>query len=226
MSDTEARAWWADVQHVREAIERRRGTTDRAGGNATAVCEDTVPRDHARVLDDAVAGSSCRCEVVDLRWEGADQRPQRVNETRSERAAESVGEPLAERRSVDGARGDRSRPPARHAAPGAATVRRTVRITGRPDDRYCSCRPMEINRRRPRRRPADRVGHRPDRIALWAALLGFFLILVAATSSHAAPSSAHRVTPAKPTAAVAPAAVPSTADTRVRRQAAAARGAR
>jgi hypothetical protein len=41
----------------------------------------------------------------------------------------------------------------------------------------------------PRRRPRahERSGFRPDRVAMWAVLLGVVLVLVAATSSHAAP---------------------------------------
>jgi hypothetical protein len=41
-----------------------------------------------------------------------------------------------------------------------------------------------------RRRPAlpahERSGFRPDRAAMWAVFLGLLLVLVAATSSHAA----------------------------------------
>jgi hypothetical protein len=41
-----------------------------------------------------------------------------------------------------------------------------------------------------RRRPAvpahERPGFRPDRAAMWAVFLGLLLVLVAATSSHAA----------------------------------------
>ena len=44
--------------------------------------------------------------------------------------------------------------------------------------------------RRPQRRPSERrherAGFKPDRVAMWAVLLGVLLILVAATSSHAA----------------------------------------
>ncbi len=54
--------------------------------------------------------------------------------------------------------------------------RRTVTITGRPQ-------PL-APQRRDLRPVSHRLHHaRPDRIALWAAILGFFLILVAATSS-------------------------------------------
>ncbi len=53
-------------------------------------------------------------------------------------------------------------------------ARRTVVIRGQ----------VAPARRRPPRRPHERVGPRPDRIALWAVLLGVFLIVVAAMSAH------------------------------------------
>ena len=74
---------------------------------------------------------------------------------------------------------DRPRPEAR-GVPG----RRTVTITGRGAERYAgSPRPTT---RRPQRRAHQRAGFRPDRAAMWAVLLGLVLLLVAATSSHAA----------------------------------------
>jgi hypothetical protein len=39
---------------------------------------------------------------------------------------------------------------------------------------------------RPTLRRHERPGFRPDRAALWAVMLGLLLILVAATSAHAA----------------------------------------
>ena len=56
------------------------------------------------------------------------------------------------------------------------TGRRTVTITGQ--------------RAAPRRRrpdPATRVGARPDRIAMWAFLMGVFLVAVATATADAAP---------------------------------------
>jgi hypothetical protein len=60
----------------------------------------------------------------------------------------------------------------------AVPGRRTVTIRGQ-----VASRPAP---RRPRRDPYDRVGARPDRIAMWAVVLCLLLVLVAATSSHAA----------------------------------------
>jgi len=54
--------------------------------------------------------------------------------------------------------------------------RRTITITGHPGHA-------------PRRRSATeaRIVARPDRVALWAFLLGLFLVFVAAATAHAAP---------------------------------------
>ena len=60
--------------------------------------------------------------------------------------------------------------------------RRTVTIHGRGAERYSTT----AQRRRPARRLHERDGFRPDRVAMWAVMLGFILVLVAATSSHAA----------------------------------------
>jgi hypothetical protein len=68
---------------------------------------------------------------------------------------------------------------------GGVPGRRTITITGQGAERYAA-----QTRRRPSQRPYERPGFRPDRAALWAVLLGVLLILVAATSSHAAVISA------------------------------------
>ena len=71
-------------------------------------------------------------------------------------------------------------------APRAANGRRTVYITGRGVEQNLPiARNLPVDRptlRRPRAR--GRSG--PDRAAMWAVLLGLLLILVAATSAHAA----------------------------------------
>jgi hypothetical protein len=66
---------------------------------------------------------------------------------------------------------------------GADGERRTVVITGRGAERWATT---------PRRgydahvRPHERAGFKPDRVAMWAVLLGLALLLGAAASSHAA----------------------------------------
>jgi hypothetical protein len=151
MPHSEAHAWWADVQHLREPIERRRAEATRA--------ERSRAEAHRAPAPDA--------------------------------------EPLADPRLTVGATPLARRPRGASAATPAST-RRTVQITGRTVPAPSVPRLVDIERRRPARRPAARVGPRPDRLAMWAVLLGFFLILVAATSSsHAAtqPVSAARHAP-------------------------------
>ena len=60
-----------------------------------------------------------------------------------------------------------------------ASARRTVTITGRPErvvPRHLHL--VEAQRRRPPRTAAERLGPRPDRIAMWAVFMALFLILV------------------------------------------------
>jgi hypothetical protein len=67
----------------------------------------------------------------------------------------------------------------------AANGRRTVVIRGQVADRnrpYTST----AQRHRPARRPSERVGHRPDRVAMWAFGLGLLLVLVAILSAAGA----------------------------------------
>jgi hypothetical protein len=65
-----------------------------------------------------------------------------------------------------------------------APGRRTVTITGRGAERNLPW-PTEASRRRAARRPHERAGFKPDRVAMWAVFLGLLLVLVAATSGHA-----------------------------------------
>jgi hypothetical protein len=121
MSQAEARAWWADVEHLREAAERRQAS----GDDMTSI----TPR----------------------------RRFQR-------------DEPLTPQASME-ARLERVHSP----------ERRTVQITGRP---VSALRLVEVERRRPARSPMERLGPRPDRIAMWAVLMGVFLCVVALSTAH------------------------------------------
>jgi hypothetical protein len=85
------------------------------------------------------------------------------------------------------AQGVAARPSPSEARPDGTGVpgRRTVKITGYGSQRnliYASREP----RRRPPERPYERAGFKPDRVAMWAVLLGVLLVLVAAMSAHAA----------------------------------------
>jgi hypothetical protein len=65
------------------------------------------------------------------------------------------------------------------APPPAEGERRTVHITGRPE---AARAPLPSRRHRPRT-TADRVGPRPDKVALYAFILGILLILIALSSA-------------------------------------------
>ena len=132
MAHTEARAWWADVEHLRDVYER----TDEARRRADDVARH-APRE--RQHSEAEAG-----------------RPA-----------------AAARRGA-------------HAKGTAIPARRTVEIRGRTVPAPVIPRSsVEIDRRRPSRRPIERVGPRPDRLAMWALLMGIVLILVAVGTADA-----------------------------------------
>jgi len=67
------------------------------------------------------------------------------------------------------------------------TGRRLVRITGRPEAQVAPRRLREIEPRRARRSVADRALSSPDRMALYAVLLGLFLVVLAAASAGPQP---------------------------------------
>jgi hypothetical protein len=62
------------------------------------------------------------------------------------------------------------------AAPAPPAERRTIVITGQP-----------VPPRRRRSATQEQLVARPDRVALWAFLLGLFMVLVAAATASAAP---------------------------------------
>jgi hypothetical protein len=193
MPQPETRAWWSDVQDVRDSIERKRERealrTLRLDARSAARAVAERQEDSPGWDDEPVAlqpgeipsGAHDFMQGDDLDWA---TRPGR----RFERAADRRGR---------SPRADHHTPAS--AKPAAPPRRRTVEITGRPASGPTLPRLVEIDRRRPARRAVERVGPRPDRIALWAVVLGFFLILVAVTStSHAAtrassaqPSTSH-----------------------------------
>jgi hypothetical protein len=191
MPHSEAQAWWADVQHVRESIERRR-----AGELDSAPLDADAERRFSR------RASESPPPLDDLDWSprAAGQPTGRFDRARSprEHAVPRARRTTAERLDVSPEWVDATVTAGIPADDGTATTtalspppRRTVQITGRTVSAPPLPRLVEVQRRRPARRTVERVGPRPDRIALWAVLLGFFLILVAATSSNAAVPSAH-----------------------------------
>jgi hypothetical protein len=186
MPQPETSAWWSDVQHVRDSIERKREREARRGLRLDA-------RSAARAVAEREEGESAsRPGEIPPVAADAGEMPSGVRDFMESDDFEWATRPRRRfERSAPERRGRLAR--AEHGAPAdptplsAPSRRRTVEITGHPVGGPTLPRLVEIDRRRPARRAVERVGPRPDRIALWAVVLGFFLILVAVTStSHAA----------------------------------------
>jgi hypothetical protein len=134
-TDADLRPWWAEVQHLRAAAERRQAR------ERLLVTRDRGPARRRRAGDDAEA----RGQAPESRRRQSAAPPPRVGRIDHSRSVEtSHSRPLAQM--------DYSRSP------------------GRPD------------RIRPRR-SLRVVEDRPDRVAMWVPMMGFFLIFVAAVSS-------------------------------------------
>ncbi|HEX2016738.1 MAG TPA: hypothetical protein VGN69_08590 [Solirubrobacteraceae bacterium] len=133
MSQAQAKAWWTEVEHLREPAERR----GRAEREARA----------RRGAHDPPLGAA------------TPHGPRRTVKIRGQAIPAVSARPLVE-------------------VPAPAPVHRT-REAERDRDR----RPAT---RRPRRRPAERIGARPDRIALWAFLVGLLLVVIAVLTAHGA----------------------------------------
>jgi hypothetical protein len=199
MPRSETRAWWADVEDVRASIERRR---EREARDADRAARDLGSREPSRPRAAAAQGRRSE-ELGDARaalLPAPDGNLDRSGRERRGRFARSEPEGEPDRRARRSERGrDRPQPLA------APTRRRTVEITGRTVGAPSLPRLVEIDRRRPSRRAVERVGPRPDRVAMWAVILGFFLILVAFTSAS------HAARPASPRAAAGHVAKPRVA---------------
>jgi hypothetical protein len=185
------RAWWDDVQYLREPLERKREKEARRGLRLDA-------RAAARAVAERHAGDPVAARDLDAVHElDAMPRTRRFERSAPERRgrfarAERGPATGAEHGPTTGAEhGPTAGAPEAPTPLAAPSRRRTVEITGRTVGAPALPRLVQIDRRRPARRPVERVGPRPDRLALWAVVLGFFLIFVAVTSTSHAATRAH-----------------------------------
>jgi hypothetical protein len=118
------------------------------------------------------AGQAAEAQPAVPDWAG-DSRPKD-----GPPAADWVGRSSPEDAFRPASSGDQSHPE------GELPVRRTVTITGRGAERNLPW-PTENGRRRAARRAHERASFKPDRVAMWAVLLGMLLLFVAAASAHA-----------------------------------------
>jgi len=188
MSDTAAQPWWAEVQHLRPrdagGPRERRESVAPAGGSGSLfespIVGDAVPAHTARFARSAVIESPLETAVAvaiadelprldDIDWHDFIDSHAELDDV--------VGGDVG----LDVAWDDE---PRREATSG----RRTVEIHGRADRATATIDPqlaaeMRESRRRAPATAAERFQARPDRVALWAFLLGVVLILVAALSA-------------------------------------------
>jgi hypothetical protein len=165
MSQTGTSAWWADVQHLRDAAER----TDEARRRADQA--DLAARRADRERRHVEAEVAPSADPAPRRRLEADMPAQRRRDHgEAAPAARRVDAPTVTRRSG--------------YAEGGLPGRRTIEIRGRTVPAPAVPRSLELDRtRRPPRRAVERIGPRPDRLAMWALVMGLMLIAVAITTA-------------------------------------------
>ena len=184
MSQAEAHSWWADVEHLREAAERRQAAT----ADRRAADQRSAER-RARAVAPETARSRARAagHVRDLSGGAVDELTARravALEERSVRPRRPVPIWLAD---------DDFRDPVASARARAAAPRRTIEIRGQvamperiPMVAQTTPPPRVSNELARRPRPSGSLtasfAAHPDRIAFWAFALGLVLALVAAMS--------------------------------------------
>jgi hypothetical protein len=191
MPSTDAPNWWADVQQEREDLAgpgSRRPADDWLGEDI-----DFVPRrrmtNRAPVEDRFKAARDSDDDGADHPLHGVFVGPQAAGSRTIEltiaddvvvaAAPADVAHELAHLSAAD----DPFASP-----PPPVGARRTVQIKGRPTD----LRMPSMAQRHRGRTASERVGPRPDRIALWAVALGAILILLAAMTSSSQAAVTHR----------------------------------
>ena len=160
MSQTAERPWWADVQHLR-------------------------PAEHAGTDEHPARTGRFDRPTAPTRRPAGDHRPTRVAARAAHRERPEPADWLEEA-APPAAETWPEEPPAA-PAPKAKPERRTIEIRGQVDRVHgVAPVPSAGPQRHGGRRASERVGRRPDRVAMWAVLLGLLLILVALLSSPGA----------------------------------------
>jgi hypothetical protein len=168
MSNAEARAWWDEVQHLRPDADRDAPRPPRAASVRPRPAADDLPS--ADELDAWLAAESPR------RFPSRDEPDDRASHEAADDEADVVAQPAE----VVPVRPELV-PDTRWQTD--ADGRRTVQITGQAA-RATRRVVRDLAERRPTR-PLERLASTPDRVALWAVLLGLMLVVIAATTSNA-----------------------------------------
>jgi hypothetical protein len=187
MSDPAA-PWWADVQHLRPR-------EDHAPETPAPEPSSTPSRRFARAAAQPHEAAVATLEHEVVPWSGDDVAPwaETLDAPWDEPVADAPRTPLWD----DSLEEAFARTPSwadeddeRLLPKGANRIengRRTIEIRGQVDRIHGFTAPAETKAatrtgRRPARRPSERFERRPDRVAMWAFLLGLLLICIAAFS--------------------------------------------
>jgi hypothetical protein len=179
MSQAQARSWWADVQHLREAAERRQ-----AAEAERRVAEKRAADRRARFGDPADVRARARAatRVVEASEGAVDELSARRAIVLDERA------PRPRRPAPIWLADDAFADPVATARARAAAPRRTIEIRGQvamPEPRRLQAQDAHsVAVARPLHSPGlvASFAARPDRLAFWAFAMGLMLALVAAMS--------------------------------------------
>lgn len=199
MSSTDAPNWWADVQQEREDLagSGRRPADDWLGEDIDFIPRRRIGRSAAAAVEAPPAprftadrdGSAHPMHGVfvptaahaPVRESVATSRTIELTTSDDEIIVAAPADVAHELAHLSAADDPFATPP-----PPAGT-RRTVQIKGRPTE----SRVPSMAQRHRGRTASDRIGARPDRIALWAVALGAILILLAAMTSSSQAAVAH-----------------------------------
>ena len=206
MAHSEARAWWADVQHLRDGYERtdearrradeadlaaRRAIRDRRGIEAEVSSMrsgrhafSAAPTAAPRSMSGPERTSRAASQASSARMSGPERTSRPASEPISRHAHELTSRAARERAREpeltgppSGGHVDAASQPRMKG--GGTPGRRTVEIRGRTVPAPMPPRHPGTDRHRPPRRAVQHVGGRPDRVAMWALLMCLLLILVA-----------------------------------------------
>jgi hypothetical protein len=221
MSDPAA-PWWADVQHLRPREDRASDATPparfaREGGARTGDVAAEREQHEAAVATlehEVPAEPQVEWHEEDAAWLETLSMPQDPSPSRV--WDPSLEEAFASTPSWAEEDDERLLP---KGANRIENGRRTIEIRGQVDRIHGFTAPAETKAatrtgRRPARRPSERFERRPDRVAMWAFLLGLLLICIAAFSKPGDADASVRAAATAPTAQVATVAADGTLNRR------------
>ena len=186
MPPQEARAWWADVEHLREDFERRRARREDRDGDRRPTPLRVVEGGRESASPNRPPASRKRRVIPAERRvaaEGSSASVERHAGPPPEREASRSGSRLAEDPAPSAVAEPSWAPEGAPARP--PDGRRTVQIRGRVHDPH----PGPARRHASHHAPVtvgERLGARPDRVAGWAFAFCVLVILIAATTAGAA----------------------------------------